>query len=226
MKAGGRLASRKEKHENLMNEFVSRRGWCSTSTGTRDDAASYLFLLILLVFLSALLLLQFPFQNYLLIIPYLVLLLVKLIVDLVVLLFDHFADSNLSTTSYSSYPSIPPWPWSPTTMTGLHKLWYPSVRDTSTWSKFGAHGEHGDVFLFSNLGALWFSENLIRYSLHVCLREVKTIFFPSNTLIYGISRDGSKNFNIRTCEHMILGQLRIVARQAKNAPLMGGSPLV
>ena len=36
----------------------------------------------------------------------------------------------------------------------LHKLWYPSIRDTSTWSKFGAHGEHGDVFLFSNLGAL------------------------------------------------------------------------
>ena len=37
---------------------------------------------------------------------------------------------------------------------GLHKLWYPVVRDRSTWSKFGAHGEHGDVFLFSNLGAL------------------------------------------------------------------------
>ena len=36
--------------------------------------------------------------------------------------------------------------------TGLHKLWYPSIRDTSTWSKFGPHGEHGDVFLFSNLG--------------------------------------------------------------------------
>ena len=33
------------------------------------------------------------------------------------------------------------------------------------------------------------------------------------------SRDGSKNFNIRTCEHMILGQLRMGARQAKNAPL-------
>ena len=42
---------------------------------------------------------------------------------------------------------------------GLHKLWYPAIRDTSTWSKFGAHGEHGDVFLFSNLGVLWFSEN-------------------------------------------------------------------
>ena len=40
------------------------------------------------------------------------------------------------------------------TITGLHKLWYPGIRDTSTWSKFGAHGEHGDVFLFSNLGAL------------------------------------------------------------------------
>jgi len=39
-------------------------------------------------------------------------------------------------------------------LAGLHKLWYPSIRDTSTWSKFGAHGEHGDVFLFSNLGAL------------------------------------------------------------------------
>ena len=33
-------------------------------------------------------------------------------------------------------------------------LWYPVVRDRSTWGKFGAHGEHGDVFLFSNLGAL------------------------------------------------------------------------
>ena len=44
-------------------------------------------------------------------------------------------------------------------------------------------------------------------------------FFPSDTLIYGISRYGSKNLNIRTCEHMILGQLRMGARQAKNAPL-------
>ena len=60
---------------------------------------------------------------------------------------------------------------------GLHKLWYPVVRDMSTWSKFGAHGERGDVFLFSNLGALWFSENLIRYSLHICLREVKNNLF-------------------------------------------------
>ena len=40
--------------------------------------------------------------------------------------------------------------WNP----GLHKLWYPTIWDTSTWSKFGTHGEHGDAFLFSNLGAL------------------------------------------------------------------------
>ena len=39
-------------------------------------------------------------------------------------------------------------------LSGLHKLWYPGIRDRSTWGKFGAHGEHGDVFLFSNLGAL------------------------------------------------------------------------
>merc|ERR1712016_587011 len=42
---------------------------------------------------------------------------------------------------------------------GLHKLWYPGIRDRSTWSKFGAHGEHGDVFLFSNLSALGISES-------------------------------------------------------------------
>ena len=47
----------------------------------------------------------------------------------------------------------------------------------------------------------------------------RTIFSPSNTLIYGISHDGSNNFNVRTCEHMILGQLTIGGRQAKNAPL-------
>ena len=86
---------------------------------------------------------------------------------------------------------------------GLHKLWYPGIRDTSTWSKFGAHGEHGDVFLFSNLGAVWFSENLIRYSLHICLLKggQEQSFFLQK-LIYGISRDDSKKFNIRTCDHM------------------------
>ena len=49
-------------------------------------------------------------------------------------------------------PWLPWWSWP-----GLHKLCYPTIRDRSTWSKFGAHGEHGNVFLFSNLGALWFS---------------------------------------------------------------------
>ena len=68
--------------------------------------------------------------------------------------------------------------------TGLHNLFHPTIRDGSTWSKFGAHGEHGDVFLFSNLGALWFSENLIRYSLHVCLREVRNNLFFRQTLLF------------------------------------------
>ena len=45
------------------------------------------------------------------------------------------------------------------------------------------------------------------------------MFFPSNTLIYGISRDGSKKISIRTCEHMILGELTMGARQTKNAGL-------
>ena len=50
----------------------------------------------------------------------------------------------------------------------------------------------------------------------------RTVFFPSDTLIYGISRDSSKNYNIRTCEHMILGQLRMRARQTNYAPLFLG----
>ena len=60
---------------------------------------------------------------------------------------------------------------------GVQKSFHPTIPNGSTWSKFGARGEHGDVFLFSNLGALWFSENLIRYSLHICLREVKNNLF-------------------------------------------------
>ena len=47
----------------------------------------------------------------------------------------------------------------------------------------------------------------------------RTVFIPSDTLIYGISRDGSKNYNIRTCEHMILGKLPMGARQTNYAPL-------
>ena len=44
------------------------------------------------------------------------------------------------------------------------------------------------------------------------------------TLIYGISRDGSKNFNIRTWEHMILGQLRTGARSTTYAALICNGP--
>ena len=54
--------------------------------------------------------------------------------------------------------------------------------------------------------------------------KTRTVFFPSDTLIYGISRDGSKNYNIRTCEHMILGQLLMGARQTNYAPLCEVQP--
>ena len=47
----------------------------------------------------------------------------------------------------------------------------------------------------------------------------RTVFFPSDTLIYGICRDGTKNNNIRACEHLILGQFRMGARSAIYAPL-------
>ena len=80
-----------------------------------------------------------------------------------------------------SYP-LCVFPWLP----GLHKLWYPVVRDRSTWSKFGAHGERGDVFgeLCSGLAlgepwsgsrrtVLWPSENralaLREASLHLLM---------------------------------------------------------
>ena len=47
----------------------------------------------------------------------------------------------------------------------------------------------------------------------------RTVFFPSDTLLYSISCDVSKDYNIRTCEHMILGQLRMGARKTNYAPL-------
>ena len=61
---------------------------------------------------------------------------------------------------------------------------------------------------------------IIHYSLHVCWREVKNSLFPSDTLIYGISRDGSKNYNIRTWEHMTRGQFRLWARATINVALV------
>ena len=36
------------------------------------------------------------------------------------------------------------YPWA-----GLHNFCHPTIRNGSTWSKFGARGEDGDVFLFS-----------------------------------------------------------------------------
>ena len=54
---------------------------------------------------------------------------------------------------------------------GLHNSFHPTIRDGSTWRTWRCF----PILLLT--GALWFSENFIRYSLHVCLREVKNNFF-------------------------------------------------
>ena len=41
------------------------------------------------------------------------------------------------------------------TISGLHNLFHPTIRDGSMWSKFGARGEHRDVFLFSFFSCLF-----------------------------------------------------------------------
>ena len=93
---------------------------------------------------------------------------------------------------------------------GLHNLFHPTIRNGSTWSKFGAHGEHGDVFPVLQLRCARILRELNQIFIAYLFKGgQEQSFFPSKTLIYGISRDDSKNFNIRTCEHMILGQLRI-----------------
>ena len=50
--------------------------------------------------------------------------------------------------------------------------------------------------------------------------ENREMFSCSPTQVRSDSQRTSKIFNICTCEHMILGQLTIGARQAKNAPLI------
>ena len=79
--------------------------------------------------------------------------------------------------------------WSVLQTSKLHKLWYPSIWDTSTWSKIGAHWEHGNVFVFSNLGALWFSGLQDKGIL-----KKRTMVWLFITLIYRIYR----NTNIKS----------------------------
>ena len=86
---------------------------------------------------------------------------------------------------------------------GLHKLWYPGIRDTSTWRTCRCFP------VLQLRCALILRELHQIFIAYLFKGRSRTIFFPSKTLIYGISRDDSKNFNIRTCEHMILGQLGI-----------------
>ena len=61
---------------------------------------------------------------------------------------------------------------------GLHKLCYPTIRDRSTWSKFGAHGEHGDVLCQAKNAplAIWLYGVSV---VHEC-RLTLIIWFPWN----------------------------------------------
>ena len=47
---------------------------------------------------------------------------------------------------------------------GLHNLCHPTIRDGSTWSKFGARGQHGDVF------------PVLQFRCALILRELNQIF--------------------------------------------------
>ena len=73
--------------------------------------------------------------------------------------------------------------------------------------------------LLKEKSKLSFVDVLIKIFIACLLKEVKNSFFLSDTLIYAICRDGLTNHNIRACEHMILGQLRMGARQMTYAPL-------
>ena len=95
-------------------------------------------------------------------------------------------------------------------VSGLHNLCHPTIKDGSTWSKFGARGEHGDVFPVLQLRCARILRELNQIFIAFLFKgSQEQSYFPLKTLIYGISSDGYKNLNIRTCEHMILGQLRI-----------------
>ena len=104
--------------------------------------------------------------------------------------------------------------WSPNS-TVLH--WQGCIIRSILPSGMGGRGVHGDVFLFSNLGALWISLIFI-----ACLFKgsQEQSFFLQTLLFTAFLVTVLKILTcIRNCEHMILGQLRMGARQAKNAPL-------
>ena len=67
---------------------------------------------------------------------------------------DHFSHNYQILPTIRSYMRPSPHQIGHCQHSGLHKMCHPTIPDGSTWSNFGAHGEYGDVFLFSNLGAL------------------------------------------------------------------------
>ena len=87
---------------------------------------------------------------------------------------------------------------------------------------FGARGEHGDVFLFSKQASL----HLLMFYIKIfiaCLFKgsQEQSFFLQTLLFMAFLVTVLKILTyICICEHMILGQLTMGARQTKNAPLL------
>ena len=66
---------------------------------------------------------------------------------------------------------------------GLHKLCHPTIRDGSTWSKFGARGGHGDVFPVLQLGCARFLRELLESRSQKCWSKTKASVSVSKVLI-------------------------------------------
>ena len=67
---------------------------------------------------------------------------------------------------------------------GLHELWYPGIRDTSTWSKLGAHGEHGEVFSVLQLRCALILRELIQIFIACLFKGSQKQSFLLQTLLF------------------------------------------
>ena len=70
---------------------------------------------------------------------------------------------------------------------GLHNLFHPTIRDGSTWSKFGAHGEHGDNFPVLQLRCARILRELNQIFIAYLCKGSQEQFFFLQTLLFTTS---------------------------------------
>ena len=87
----------------------------------------------------------------------------------------------------------------------LDVMWCDSCCDSSDSSKSSHSSDSSDSSESSESSEFSESSESSESSKASASVDRLSSYFPSGIIIYGISRDGSKNFDIRTCEHMILG---------------------